>query len=30
VKGVTAGFEKIRASYSEKIYDEISVNVKAN
>lgn len=30
VKGVTPGFAKIRASYSEKIYDEISVNVKAN
>lgn len=30
VKGVTPGFAKIRASYSDKIYDEISVNVKAN
>lgn len=29
VKGVTPGFAKIRASYSDKIYDEISVNVKA-
>ena len=29
VTGVTPGFAKIRASYSEKIYDEISVNVNA-
>lgn len=29
VTGVTPGFAKIRASYSDKIYDEISVNVRA-